>query len=335
MPRRQPSSKVTKTNQVRPAHVRGMGDVLFKGFQCLNPSCQRFIFVRKESVNEFFEISCEACGHAHSYGSDTSFFEYRLHKVQDDATLREGDFSILHDDYVNEAAEFKYCLLCCALKPVSHFDIHNGRTSGRQGECRLCKRQYNEVKNPTRTPDQHREAAQKRRLYVELTQGNRIDSVEVYKRFNFKCFKCAVDLSQDVQATSNQRNGNLDHTLPVKFLWPLTTQNATLLCGGHNGEKSGKWPSEFYSDQELRSLVPRTGISYELMAGEAHFNPEAIENLQNPEFVDELLTKHARYMEELIAIRNRILVANNFDWFAVSTTLSPSWIQEADQKLTG
>ena len=33
MPRRKPYTKVAKTNQIRAAHVRGMGDVVFKGFQ--------------------------------------------------------------------------------------------------------------------------------------------------------------------------------------------------------------------------------------------------------------------------------------------------------------
>jgi hypothetical protein len=35
MPRRKPYTKVVKRNQLRANHVRGMGDVVFKGFQCL------------------------------------------------------------------------------------------------------------------------------------------------------------------------------------------------------------------------------------------------------------------------------------------------------------
>ena len=46
MVRRKPYTKVDKTNQIRAEHVRGMGDTVFKGFQCLNSECQEFIFVR-------------------------------------------------------------------------------------------------------------------------------------------------------------------------------------------------------------------------------------------------------------------------------------------------
>ena len=45
MPRRSKYSNVNKTNQIRAPHVKGMGDVAFKGFQCLNPYCTNFIFV--------------------------------------------------------------------------------------------------------------------------------------------------------------------------------------------------------------------------------------------------------------------------------------------------
>jgi len=57
MPRRSPYSKVNKTNQVRAEHVKGMGDVVFKGFQCLNPDCQNFIFVREDEITEDFQIT--------------------------------------------------------------------------------------------------------------------------------------------------------------------------------------------------------------------------------------------------------------------------------------
>jgi len=54
MARRKPYTNVCKENQIRADHVKGMGDVVFKGFQCLNSTCQEFIFVLKEDVSEFF-----------------------------------------------------------------------------------------------------------------------------------------------------------------------------------------------------------------------------------------------------------------------------------------
>lgn len=113
----------------------------------------------------------------------------------------------------------------------------------------------------------------------------------------------------------------------------MTNENATLLCQRHNGEKAEKWPSEFYTDQELKRLVTLTGISYETLIGSAHYNPAAIEQLHDSDFVDAMLAKYAAYMDEMIMIRNRILVATGFDMFAVSKTLSKTWADKADSRL--
>lgn len=333
MARRKPYTRVEKLNQSRPDHVTGMGDVVFKGFQCLQSECRHFMFVRKDDISEYFEISCLACEHLHKFGEDAKFYDYKLMNTEENSLIEEGEFTILHDDYVDEAKEFKYCIICYTLKPLEYFDRHSARKSKRQGECRLCKAVYNTLKNPTRTADQHREAAQKRRLYMDLTDGEKIQSKEIYERFGFKCFKCGEDLSQDLQTKSVQRGGNLDHTLPAMLLWPMTNENATLLCQQHNGEKAEKWPSEFYTDQEIKRLVTLTGIPYDTLVSDPHYNPDAIERLKNPEFVDAILAKYAAYMAEMILIRNRILKATKFDMFSVSDTFSKDWIEEANKKL--
>ena len=333
MARRKPYTRFERRNQLRPPHVRGTGDTVFNGFQCLNPECQEFLFVRKTDITEFFELACPACRHVHKYGDESTFYDYELRDLRDDTTLRTGQFSILHDSYIDEATEFKYCIVCCTLKPLGLFDRHAARRSQRQGECRLCKALYNALKNPTRTTDQHREAAQKRRLYMELTGASKIDSATIYQRFSYRCFKCGQDLSHDIQAQSAPRGGNLDHTLPAKFLWPLTTHNATLLCQRHNAEKAEQWPSTFYTDQELKRLVALTGIPYVTLTAAPHYNPAAIDKLRDPTFVDRLLTKFAAYMNEMITIRNRILNATNFDLFAASLKISKIWIDKADQEL--
>ena len=118
MARRKAYTQVEKKDQVRPDHVKGMGDVVFKGFQCLHPDCQEFIFVRKEDISEFFDIPCPSCGHVHKYGEESNFYDYKLLNTDENLILKEGEFSILHDDYVDEAKEFKYCIICCALKPL-------------------------------------------------------------------------------------------------------------------------------------------------------------------------------------------------------------------------
>ena len=327
MARRKPYTKVVKTNRIRPEHAKRTGDVLFQGFQCLNSECREFIFVRKGEIGNDFEIICPSCGTVIRSGEETQFFEYELVYTKDNSVIEDGKFTILHDDYVGEAQEYKYCVLCNTIKPLYLFDLHRGRKSGRQGECRLCKVVYNAIKNQTRLPDQHREAAQKRRMYLDLSGHAKINSQQIYKRFGYRCFKCKKDLRK-----VDAKEGPLDHTLPVVFLWPLTTENATLLCREHNGEKSGKWPSLYYDDQELKQLAILTGTPYETLAGKPHYNPEAIAHLKNPEYVDQLLEKYARYMPEIIKLRNRILKQEGFDFFEYSNTISPVWVRKAERE---
>ena len=327
MPRRKPYTSVVKTNQIRAEHVHRMGDVVFKGFQCLNSECQEFIFIRKNEIGDDFEIVCPSCEIIMLSGDETQFYEYKLENRSDNSIIEEGTFTILHDDYIEEAQEYKYCIICNTVKPLALFDRHGGRKSGRQGECRLCKAIYNSIKNKTRLTDQHREAAQKRRMYLNLSGSTKIKSEEIYKRFGYCCFKCKKDLRK-----VDNKERPLDHTLPAVFLWPLTTENATLLCREHNTEKSDKWPSAYYSDNELKALAVMTGVQYEILAGQPHYNPEAIECLKTSEQVYQLLTKYASYMPEIIKLRNRILEYENFDFFLHSTTISPAWVRQANQE---
>ena len=215
------------------------------------------------------------------------------------------------------------------MKPLDFFDHHSSRTSGRQGECRLCKKAYNEIKNGTRLSDQHREAAQKRRLLLDVAGSPKINSREIEERYNHKCFCCGKDLSP----VADRHEKPLDHTLPVYYLWPLSTENATLLCRDCNGSKSGAWPSEFYDDAHLRRLSILTGFDYDLLAGSPQYNPAAIAALHDPEKVDALLVKFVGYMPEVIKLRNRILRDTGFDFFSVSTTISDAYIRQADSLL--
>lgn len=329
MARRKAYSRVNKTNQIRAEHVKGMGDIAFKGFQCLNPNCTNFIFVKESDITEYFSFSCPICGYIHETGGETKFYDYSMDVNDDDGnpvSVSTGEFAIYHEDYINEAGLYKYCIVCNTMKPIDFFDKHSARMSGRQGECRLCKKAYNEIKNGTRLSDQHREAAQKRRLLLDVAGSPKINSKEIEERYGHKCFCCGKDLSE----VTDKREKPLDHTLPVYYLWPLSTENATLLCRTCNSNKSGTWPSEFYDDRQLRQLSIYTGFNYELLAGEPQYNPEALEALHNPEKVDELFVKYAAYMDELIKLRNRILKDTGFDFFSVSRTLSAFYIREAN-----
>jgi endogenous inhibitor of DNA gyrase (YacG/DUF329 family) len=332
MARRKPYSKVNKTNQVRAAHVVGKGDVVYKGMQCLNAECEEFIFVREDTLTDDYEVVCPKCGCKIESGGETKFYDYTMNVERDGVVVvgEPGIFSIFHDDYLNEAQRYKYCIVCNTMKPLGFFDKHAARASGRQGECRLCKKAYNEIKNGTRLSDQHREAAQKRRLYLDLAGAARINSNEIFERFGNKCFHCGKDLSH---VTKNS-DRPLDHTLPVYYLWPLTTETATLLCRDCNGNKSGTWPSAFYSDEELRRLSTITGLDYALLKGAPQYNPEALRNLQSAEMVDMLLEKYAPYIErEIIPLRNRILRDTGIDFFSFATSISPIWVNKANERL--
>lgn len=128
----------------------------------------------------------------------------------------------------------------------------------------------------------------------------------------------------------------LDHTLPVYYLWPLTTDNATLLCHECNGEKSGKWPSEFYKGKrkkKLKELAVLTGFDERVLEGKPFYNPDAIDALKDPDIVDDLLIRHARNMDNVIRLRNRILKDTGVDFFAVSSKISRRYVDHADSLL--
>lgn len=329
MVRRKPYSSVTKKNQIRASHVQGMGDVVFKGFQCLNPECRQFITIREDSITRDFCMTCPSCGYEIAFGNKTKFFDYSMDVKNEDGfveSVSDGEFTISHKKYIKEAQRYKYCIVCNTLKPIEFFDKHNSRNSGRQGECKLCKKAYNDIKNGTRLTDQHRESAQKRRLLLDVAGSPKIDSRKIEKRFNYECFNCGKDLSNVDEA----REKPLDHTLPVYYLWPLTTETATLLCRDCNGSKSGTWPSQFYNDSKLKRLAVLTGIDYSVLAGPSQYNPVALRQLQNSSVVDNLLAKYSAYMDELCKLRNRILNDTGYDFFSVSETISIEWIRKAD-----
>lgn len=106
-------------------------------------------------------------------------------------SVRKGEFVVLHDEYIENAPLYKYCLLCNTLQPIEHFHKHARLKSGRQGECISCKTRYNDVKNGTRTSDQHFEAAQKRRLLIEVAGSARVDRKTIEKKYGYRCFVAA------------------------------------------------------------------------------------------------------------------------------------------------
>lgn len=312
MPRRAPYSRVEKSGQDRPGHVRGQGDVLYRRYQCFRPTCTNTLVVLDEDCGDGFSFTCDVCGHVLQDGGVEELFDYSLIQVETGEEVAEGKFAPAHRDYLDLAERVKYCLNCYALMPLSAFDRHASRVTGRQGECRMCKRLYNDLKNWTRLPEQHREAADYRRMFSELSGETRLQEpiVKLLERFDQQCFNCGREL----RATPGGIDGYyLDHTLPVAYLWPLNL-GPTVLCRTCNANKSDQWPSAFYNnDEKLRLLSTRTGIPYATLAGEPKFNPEQLERLKRE--ADEVIARWVRYPERLRALRNRILDRTGEDVF--------------------
>jgi hypothetical protein len=235
-------------------------------------------------------------------------------KLNTGEVLASGNFELAHADYIKLTERVKYCILCYALLPLAAFGHHSDRKSGRQGECRMCKSPYNDIKNSTRLVEQHREAADNRRLLLSLSgeeaRGPRKLSVDqLLATFDQRCFNCERELEP---APGGEDGYYLDHTLPVAWLWPLD-YGPTILCRVCNGRKAEKWPSIFYSDGQLRTLATRTGILYKVLKGAPFFNPEAIQLLR--EESDKVIERWAAYPARLRTLRDRILTSTGEDVF--------------------
>lgn len=341
MVRRKTNFKVNKHNRVQREYSKGKGDILFQVFQCLNPDCKEIIITKRDILfNEGFlksdlDFHCPHCKYRYNTDFTQTFYQYTLDSRESDSldenstweTLECGDFIVSHKEYLEKTKSFKYCIICSTLQPIENFSIHNSRKSGRQGECITCKNRYNSFKNGTRTPEQFAESAQKRRLYSELAGNNKINYKMIRDKYNNNCFNCGCDLS------NSNTVSNLDHTLPAMYLWPLNTDNATLLCSACNQNKSGLWPSQFYNNNKLYKLAILTGIDYNILSGQAIYNPEAIAKLHEKEVVDSIVTNYSKYIDEIIKIRNRILIHTDFDFFKSTNIISQTIIDKANSIL--
>jgi hypothetical protein len=287
--------------------------VLFRRFECLSPACANVLVVSDLECQGAFSIKCPTCGFLHFSGGELELFDYTLVEKASGATLKEGPFSASHDVYVESSERVKYCLYCYTMQPLANFDRHSGRpNTERQGECRMCKQLYNELKNSSRLTEQHREAQETRRLLTALSGESNIgDLSDLLDRFGHECFNCGRPLEDRPGGTDGYY---LDHTLPVSWLWPLD-HGPTVLCRGCNGHKRDRWPSEFYEEDEaLRALSTRTGIAYEVLGGQPFFNPEALDRLRgNP---DESIERLVKYPGKLKVLQARIEGVTGEDVFA-------------------
>jgi len=289
MPRRRATINITD--------IRGTGQVnyaeVWRVFECYRPGCDALLKMAESEIEQLAQagepivFACPKCGFA-------------------------NDRAVLE-----RAARWKYCRVCEWLQPLENFHKHKPNAasfrSGRQLECKVCKNlRINPQLNPLRTTDQHREASDRRRLYVLLSgETEKIDSRAVFDRFGGHCFHCGKPL---IYKARGVRDYDLDHTLPAKLLWPLKTSSATLLCNDCNNAKHGQWPGDFYKEAgKLKSLSVLTGIPYELLNGPPQVNPEAVERIRAN--IDDFLTRWVAYPDEIKRIRTMIQEMTGIDVF--------------------
>jgi hypothetical protein len=162
---------------------------------------------------------------------------------------------------------WKQCNVCGRILPFSAFSRHAGwGPLERQMECRSCKGAINAVLNPKRTSQQLHEASVKRRIADLLleTEHEPIDIDKLFIRFQGKCFKTKQSLEK-----GNRKSWAIDHILPSKWLYPLTKDNAALLSREANENKRDKWPSTYYTNNELIELAKLTGANLALLTRSA------------------------------------------------------------------
>ena len=107
---------------IRAEHVKGKGDILWKGFQCINPECTEFIFVPLALLDEEdWLITCPKCSQEIFSGGHSKFYDYQM-KVKNETGQYEikedGEFFVEHDEYIAEAQLYKYCIVCNSMKPI-------------------------------------------------------------------------------------------------------------------------------------------------------------------------------------------------------------------------
>lgn len=240
------------------------------GYICLN--CKELNNVRigntlidPKAAYETCEWECSKCEYVHSKDSDLPFEHW-----DEDFTVAESIKAqrfweaFFRISTENSEAYWKQCNTCGRVLPFAAFSKHSGwGPLERQMECRSCKGAINAVLNPKRTKQQLHESSVRRRIADLLVEGEneKVDIKELFKRFDSKCFKTGIKL--DIRKRSSYE---IDHILPSKWLYPLKKENACLLSANANANKKGKWPSEFYTNNELIELAKMTGADLTLIS---------------------------------------------------------------------
>jgi rubredoxin len=228
----------------------------------------------EEAYNEA-AWKCENCGYVHSRqsglpltrvdGKETPFASWKEEYTLPGELYIERFWRAFFRIAVSDKANYwKQCGTCGRVQPSSAFDRHVGwGPLEKQLECRSCKAVINTTLNPLRTQQQLHESSSKRRAAELLLEGENqpVNIDELFERFGSKCFKTGVTIKKEDRDT-----WAIDHILPSRWLYPLSPQNAALLSKKANAAKTDKWPSDFYTNEELIKLAQITGADLSLIS---------------------------------------------------------------------
>ena len=249
-------------------------------FECLKCSTINHINVEKNLLHpddayQNASWKCRNCGFLHNKNSDLPETNNKGKKLpfkdwgkkitssESIATQRfwKSFFTVATE---NREVYWKQCNVCGRILPAHTFSGHKKwGPLEKQMECRNCKSVINANLNPKRTKEQLHESSVKRRIADLLPEGENEKSnyKDLFKRFNSKCFKTGKKL--DINDRDSWR---VDHILPSKYLYPLTITNTALLSKDANANKSDRWPSKYFTNNELKKLSSITGANLSLIS---------------------------------------------------------------------
>lgn len=264
--------KTTNRNGISRIKITGSFQAAYCHYTCLNCGKNNYVNIGLKLLNpkDAFENcmwTCDYCGFIHSQESPlpSSWDNWQRDYLESDSPTAIGFWrAFFRQATLKPEYYWKKCNVCGRILPSSEFDRHVGwGPLEKQMECRCCKGAINSIGNPRRTTEQLREGSIRRRIadmFVE-TENEKINVEALFKRFGSKCFKTGKPL--DIKATGTW---HIDHIMPSKYLWPLTTRNAALLSNEANENKNALWPSQFYTPQQLVELSKITGADLELLS---------------------------------------------------------------------
>mgnify|MGYP002814063737 CR=1 FL=1 len=239
-------------------------------FKCLMCKEMNYIQIDQQLLNPSEAIEnavwkCDKCGFIHSKETDLPFenWEEEYNNADSTTALRfwEGFFRIATE---HPESYWKQCNVCTRILPFHAFSKHSGwGPLEKQMECRSCKGAINSILNPKRSKEQLHESAVRRRIADLFLEGENdsIDFRNLFDRFGGRCFKTKEQLD-----ISKRDTWAVDHILPSKYLYPLKMENAALLSKNANENKRDKWPSKFYTNNELIELARITGANIDLIS---------------------------------------------------------------------